>query len=1134
MDFISLFHINPEIVQLLQDMSHDDLCAFAELHEDPQSDEQIELFIFVCFFIFLKARSTDYLDRAVQRAEGWMAVAPDNQPERTRRSQILDTMLAKKYQMQEVDIASNGQFHRVQSINDLNRAVQAADDAVEATPHNHPDRAACLSNLGGWLGRRFERTGEISDLNRAIKAADMAVEVTPLDHPERGISLRNLGILLGARSKRIGTIKDLDRAVEVSRMAVETTSNDHLDQAGHLSSLGARLGRRFEQMGAMGDLDQAIEFTNMAVEATPDDHIERAGHLNNLGYLFGRRFERMGAMEDLDQAVKFTNLAVEATPDDHPDRASHLNNFGNELKRRFERMDTMEDLDRAVEVANMAIEATPDDHPKLAIYLIGLGNSLGTRFKRMGAIDDLNRAIKVAEMAIGATPNNHPDRVSRLNNCGVWLASRFERIGAIKDLDRAVEFANMAVEATPDDHIERAGNLSNLGNWLGKRFDQMGAMGDLDRAIEFTNLAVEAAPNDHPDRAGHLNNLGNRLGSRFERTGEMADLNRAIKVIDEAVEATPIDNPDRVGRLNNLGIWLSRRFERTGEISDLNRAIEVTDKAVEATPLNNPSQATYQINLGNQLGTRFKQTDAIDGLNRAIKVAEMAIRAIPDDHPDRAACLNNLGVLFSTRFEQVGTMEDLDLSLASYKQGWNCGSAPPSIRITLARRAASILASQFQWEESSIFLKDAVMLLPAHIDKQHVLRNSAGLASEAAAIALNAGKEAHKALELLELGRGVIAGLLLDMRTDISDLKLQHPTLADEFASLRNELDSPAERTALSTPDRDTQSQESQARRRREANQRFEELIGEIRSQPGFQRFLLPPTADELMVAAQEGPIVVVNVSPYRCDAFLIERHQIRALPLPRLNLEELKKKLQELRTDRSLLTSSGQMEETLEWLWDVVTCPVLEALGFQSPIQDDKWPRIWWIPTGLLSHFPLHAAGYHKNRSPETVLDRVMSSYSPSIKALVYGRQNSIQKSEHTASKDALLVSMPDTPGQSSLYFAEQEVGKLKELCPSMQLNPVEPSKKNREDVLGCLRTSKIFHFAGHGHSHPTEPSQSSLLLSDWQTSPLTVADLRDQKLQESSPFLGYLSACSTGTNSAQQLTDEAIHLALELRFLF
>lgn len=64
-----------------------------------------------------------------------------------------------------------------------------------------------------------------------------------------------------------------------------------------------------------------------------------------------------------------------------------------------------------------------------------------------------------------------------------------------------------------------------------------------------------------------------------------------------------------------------------------------------------------------------------------------------------------------------------------------------------------------------------------------------------AAICLEAGKDECQALELLELGRYVIAGLLLEMRTDISNLKQQHPILAVEFESLRKELDSPLDET---------------------------------------------------------------------------------------------------------------------------------------------------------------------------------------------------------------------------------------------------------------------------------------------------------------------------------------------------
>lgn len=52
-----------------------------------------------------------------------------------------------------------------------------------------------------------------------------------------------------------------------------------------------------------------------------------------------------------------------------------------------------------------------------------------------------------------------------------------------------------------------------------------------------------------------------------------------------------------------------------------------------------------------------------------------------------------------------------------------------------------------------------------------------------------------------------------------------------------------------------------------------------------------------------------------------------------------------------------------------------------------------------------------------------------------------------------------------------------------------------------------------------------SRLLLEDWKTNPLTVGGLRDYDLQENPPFLGYLSACSTGANKVDRLADEGIH---------
>ncbi|KAH8710107.1 hypothetical protein GQ44DRAFT_776767 [Phaeosphaeriaceae sp. PMI808] len=43
------------------------------------------------------------------------------------------------------------------------------------------------------------------------------------------------------------------------------------------------------------------------------------------------------------------------------------------------------------------------------------------------------------------------------------------------------------------------------------------------------------------------------------------------------------------------------------------------------------------------------------------------------------------------------------------------------------------------------------------------------------------------------------------------------------------------------------------------ADREFNEVIAKVRSQPGFQNFLLPPAYNELMAAADQGPIVIVN-----------------------------------------------------------------------------------------------------------------------------------------------------------------------------------------------------------------------------------------------------------------------------------
>ena len=68
----------------------------------------------------------------------------------------------------------------------LNTAIDLLQQAVAASPADHPGRAAMLSSLGIALQTRFERTGDRADLDAGIAACQQAVAATPADDPDRG------------------------------------------------------------------------------------------------------------------------------------------------------------------------------------------------------------------------------------------------------------------------------------------------------------------------------------------------------------------------------------------------------------------------------------------------------------------------------------------------------------------------------------------------------------------------------------------------------------------------------------------------------------------------------------------------------------------------------------------------------------------------------------------------------------------------------------------------------------------------------------------------------------------------------------------------------------------------------------
>lgn len=1008
----------------------------------------------------------------------------------------------------------------------LNSIEQVTTSSVrrQGITFNQNDRAACLNNMGNMLSNRFDCTESIEDLNRAIDLYDEASQAS-LDDAHRAIPSKNLAGSLLTRHENTGSIEDIHRAIDLTNEMLEF----HPHRPSVLHSLGRGLLLRFKRIGSMKDLNCAIEALDEALRSLSVDYpFETSTLLSNLALCLDYRFGRTGSMEDLNRAVDLGHEAVEVSLNKRR-RSFSLFLLGISLRHRFDRTGSVKDLNRSIQVNTEALDSTPSKLVRAGI-LNNLGRGLSNRFKCTGSIEDLESSIELTEKALKIMPLDQPVRNRVLTSLSCSLSTRSAQKGSTEDLNRAIEVQCEALKLIPSNHPDRASDLSFLGGLLVLRHRITASFEDLDHAIQVTKEAMKETQIHQYDRLASLREFKYVLSYQYARDGDTETINRSVEVSNEILELLPLDHADRALWLTGLSVALYNRFRRLRSMEDINRAVQVIDEAIESTPLDVVERVDRLGILGINLDQRYQCTGSITDSDRAIETANEALRVAPSNHPRRTMALLTLGCILIKRLERTKSFDVIEPFLPVFKEAWSCNTAPTSDRIHAAELTAYLLDFKSDWDGSSALMGMAVELLALasprwlkHADKEHGLKSHDGLASRAVSYALRASKEPYEILKLLELGRGIIAKFLMDLRGDILYVEQQQPSLAADFVSLRDELDKPANEAAL-WESSNALSLEIEDKRRREADEKLNKVIKEIRAQPELSDFLLPPTEDAFKLAAEFGPIIVINADSFRCDAFLIERHQIRVLNLPDLTIEDVEKRARSLQASR--LAASYQTLSTLEWLWDTLAGPCLDALGYRIPVIDNNWPRVWWIPTGPLSHLPLHAAGRHMKGSTDTVLDRVVSSYSTSVKALIYGRRPNSQKAKDPVTPNALLVAMRDTPDLSSLPFAADEIHMLESLSPSLQLKPVSPRQNIRKDVLDHMKRSAIFHFAGHGKSNPIEPSQSCLLLDDWRTSPLTMGDLRDLRLQENSPFLAYLSACSTGENKAERLNDEGISI--------
>ncbi|MFD1660596.1 CHAT domain-containing protein [Streptomyces caeni] len=692
--------------------------------------------------------------------------------------------------------------------------------------------------------------------------------------------------------------------------------------------------------------------------------------------------------------------------------------------------------------------------------------------------------------------------------------------------------------------------------------------------------AVLAGPLPDGRRGFVASVLVQLLAAQYTFSEDLEDLERVVRCGDEQLALLPPTSSRYVDLLCAVEMHRHAHGTLHQDEATIARACDALAWAVARMPEMSASWLGCVIPYAHALATVSLLRRDVTGTQEAVRLVELAARSLealpgrPEYSPELAELREQLRPALATVAELVRRAHD-DVTWHRYGKeepvSWEPAAnrvLPPRARFENARTALGEAVERRDWALATDAAEAALEALPLMVsqalhrdDRQAVLRTAllgrrhpapagtrrtadlpdrltgTSLARTACAVALAAGRT-EQAAALLEQGRAVLMGQDLQARSDVSDLAAVHPRAAREFTALARRLretetsgapdGGPGSRQRHAAGAADGPGEAARIREQHAVAEEWRRLLARIRGLDGFEHFLLPPSAEQMRREAEEGPIVLINIDRLRSDALVVTAEDIKLVQLDategrlahtaRQFLTAVSAAAGESRARRK--EASETVFDTLEWLWDSIAEPVLEAAGLTRPIPEGSphgaAPRLWWSASGPLAHLPLHAAGHHRVASRgdgRSVLDRVASSYTPSIRALRHARQ--APKAGRGAGPFLAVRRPTGADGREGASVAE--VAAMARTLGG--LRTVQGADATVGRVLTELSSAATVHFACHGLSDAEDPSRSHLELADGR---LGVLDVARRHLPHAQ--LAVLLACHT--TRTDRLPDEAVHL--------
>jgi CHAT domain-containing protein len=178
----------------------------------------------------------------------------------------------------------------------------------------------------------------------------------------------------------------------------------------------------------------------------------------------------------------------------------------------------------------------------------------------------------------------------------------------------------------------------------------------------------------------------------------------------------------------------------------------------------------------------------------------------------------------------------------------------------------------------------------------------------------------------------------------------------------------------------------------------------------------------------------------------------------------------------------------------------------------------------------PLHAAGDYEPGNVDCCSDYVVSSYTPTLTALLRAQQSSPSFRKHEAQLNLIGVTKTQFIKSPILRYVKDEICHVRTAAEN---ESVAINAQYMDDtavvthVAEAFKGANLAHLACHGIQHPDNALSSGFYLSDGS---LTVSHLMDLDLKDA--FFAFLSACETAKGDKNQ-PDQTVHLAAAMLFV-